>query len=171
MNSRAVVTAAVLLGLLAGCGGGDDGSADTTKKAAPTPQRTSAPTTESTAAPTKREAPKTRKLTHTQLERAHGSAQALAACLRESGVKVGTDSDLPKSRTMKQGNGVVLRATWNTDDDADIYIGTSSNARRVLKRLSRRAKSYKGRIVVLFDNRRTASQRKTVEGCVKPEAV
>ena len=90
-------------------------------------------------------------------------------CLRNADVFVSTESNAPKSRTLKLGKGVVLRVEWEESENkngADIYIGgTRKNTRLTKVALDKTPVVYKRKILVLYDKKPDSDQRGTVEEC------
>jgi hypothetical protein len=166
MRLRASLTTFVaLLALLAACGG-DSGNGDSS--ATPTPDAKAKPN--ANKPPSEFDGDRTAKvdeLTEAERERARERARAVAKCLRQAGPLVSTESQAPRSRTVRAGEGVVLRLTWEegSDEGADIYVGTIANTRRVVRALEKEPEIYKRRILLLYDSPPSDEQVQMVERC------
>ncbi|MEA2488490.1 MAG: hypothetical protein QOH21_282, partial [Acidobacteriota bacterium] len=174
MRLTASLITFVLLGALLAACGGDGNSGD--KPGNPTPEASASP--DATPKPDSSDGggndgsgdqnvPKTTALTKSQLERARVITRSLAVCLRNADVFVSTESNAPKSLTLKLGKGVMLRVEWKKENNAaDIYVGgTRRNTRLTKRALDKQPKVYKRKILVLYDKKPSSDQSGTVEEC------
>jgi hypothetical protein len=161
-----LTTLLALVALLAACGGdSDNGDASGT----PTPdgkaKAQDKPESEFDGSRTA----DVEELSESERKRVRERALAAAKCLRGAGAKVSTESQAPRSRTIKAGEGVVLRLTWEegSDEGADIYVGTISNTRAVRRALAEEPEAFKRRILVLYDDPPSDEQAQMVERCTE----
>lgn len=183
---RALILAPAITGLLvAGCGD-DNGSSTSTSASTPATTATDAstPTQATTTTPSggtstaKREAPptgpftKNTALTEKQRTEAQQARGIIAKCVRNAGIQAATAPPQIKSLIIGRSKGIVLRLTWE-NNGADLYIGgTPANARRTLRSLPDGSDTVRHkRVVVLFDDKPSKKQLRTVRDCISRPGV